>query len=112
MKNITIKLSLILLLIPALQSCRKDLLDITDPNTFNYDTYFNTPKEIREGSSAIYLAFNNNNMMGFQWPEMFDALANEAQPTLAALANEPAVSAMWQYQYENTNSVIAQFWKM
>jgi len=93
-------------------SCKKDHLDIKDPNTFNYANYFNTPDEIRQGANAIYLAFYNNDMMGFQWPEMFDALANEAQPTLPALANEPMVSALWQYQFENTNTVIAQFWKM
>jgi hypothetical protein len=110
--NILPKASLILLVCVASMSCRKDLLGITDPNTFNYATYFNTPDEIRQGSTAVYLSFYNNDMMGFQWPEMFDVLANEAQPSLPALANEPMVSALWQYQFENTNTVIGQFWKM
>jgi hypothetical protein len=51
-------------------------------------------------------------MMGFEWPEMFDVLAGEAEPTLAALANEPSVGALWQYQYVNTNATIERFWKM
>ncbi|MEO5889330.1 MAG: RagB/SusD family nutrient uptake outer membrane protein [Ferruginibacter sp.] len=95
-----------------LTSCTKDMLDIKDANSYNYDTYFNSPKEIREGANAVYAAFYNNNMMGFEWPEMFDVLANEANPTLPALANEPAVSALWQYQFQNTNGTIERFWKM
>lgn len=110
--NILLKVFVILLVATTFLSCRKNLLDVTDPNTFNYANYFNTPDEVRQGSTAIYLAFYNNNMMGFQWPEMFDVLANEAQPSLPALANEPMVSALWQYQFENTNTVIGQFWKM
>ena len=111
-KNILLKLIVIIFVCFTSWSCKKNLLDITDPNNFNYANYFNTPDEIRQGSTAIYLSFYNNDMMGFQWPEMFDVLANEAQPSLPALANEPAVSALWQYQFENTNTVIGQFWKM
>ncbi|MEO6961589.1 MAG: RagB/SusD family nutrient uptake outer membrane protein [Puia sp.] len=107
-----LKLIVIVLVSVTFCCCQKKLLDVTNPNTYNYSSYFNTPDEIRQGATAIYLSFYNNDMMGFQWPEMFDVLANEAQPSLPALANEPAVSALWQYQFENTNTVIGQFWKM
>ncbi|MEO6000344.1 MAG: RagB/SusD family nutrient uptake outer membrane protein [Chitinophagaceae bacterium] len=103
---------LVVVLLSGMVSCKKDILDFSDPNSYNYANYFNTPDEISKGANAIYVTFYHNNMMGFEWPEMFDVLANEAAPTLPALANEPAVSALWQYQYVNTNATIERFWKM
>jgi len=111
-KIIFVKAFIAIQIILLISSCGKDMLNITDPNTISTDKYFKTPVEIREGANAIYAGFYNNNMMSFEWPEMFDALANEANPTLAALANEPAVSALWQYQYQNTNATLERFWKM
>ncbi|MEO5997408.1 MAG: RagB/SusD family nutrient uptake outer membrane protein [Chitinophagaceae bacterium] len=110
---LTIKnIYLVVILIFVSTSCKKDILDFADPNSYNYANYFNTPDEIGKGANAIYVTFYHNNMMGFEWPEMFDVLANEAEPTLPALANEPAVSALWQYQYVNTNATLERFWKM
>lgn len=100
------------LLVLVLSSCNKDILNFTDPNSYNYASYFNSPDEIRKGANAIYVTFYHNKMMGFEWPEMFDVLANEARPTLPALANEPDVCALWQYQYQNTNGTLDRFWKM
>src|SRR5665647_83603 len=99
-KIVFVKAYIALQLLLLATSCGKDMLNITDPNSYNYDVYFNTPAEIREGTNAIYAGFYNNNMMNFEWPEMFDVLANEATPTQPALANEPAVSALWLYQYQ------------
>jgi hypothetical protein len=114
MKNVfrVKKWSLAVLMILGLAACKKDILDFSDPNSYNYSNYFNTPDEIRKGVNADYTTFYLNNMMGFEWPEMLDVLADEAEPTLPALANEPAVSALWQYQFENTNATIDRFWKM
>lgn len=107
-----IKISLAAMIIVLQFSCKKNILDFTDPNSYNYSNYFNTPDEIRKGANAAYTSFYHNNMMGFEWPEIFDVLANEAKPTLPALANEPAVSALWQYQHVNTNQSLERFWKM
>lgn len=110
-KYIQIKV-LILSLILVVVSCNEDIMNFPDPNTFNSANYFNTPEQIRATSTAIYGSFAFNAMMGFQWSEMFDVLAAEAEPTPNALPNEPDIVPIWQYTHTNTNACMNHLWRV
>jgi len=112
MKKIIQNKIFILIFIMFMVSCNEDIMNLTDPSTYNTGNYFRTPDEIRQGSTAIYHGFLFNQMMGFQWSEMFDLLGVESDPTAAALPNEPDVTPFWSYTYNNTNLSIQHFWRM
>jgi hypothetical protein len=109
-KIISIK-AILLISILIVSSCNKDILNFADKSNYNTGNYFKTPGEIRAGSTAIYNAFRYNAMMGCQWSEMFDVLGAEADPTAAALPNEPDIVPLWNYTYTNGNSTILRYWK-
>jgi hypothetical protein len=93
-------------------SCNKKILEFTDPNSYNTDNYFNSPKQIKEAANAVYVGFYFNSMMGFEWPELYDVLAFEAEEDFPALTNEKFMLMIRRYQYVNTNPVIEDYWKM
>lgn len=107
-----VRLPLLLIFLCTGLSCNKNILEYTDPNAYNSDNYFKSPEQIRQAANAIYVGFYFNSMMGFQWPELYDVLAFEAEPTLGALNFEKDVCAIWRYQYGNTNLVIENYWWM
>jgi len=110
-KLINIKL-LSLLLVFFGVSCSEDIMDFKNPNSYTTDTYFNTPSEIEKAVIGIYSSFYFNSMYAWKWPETFDVLANEVEPTPAAAANESDIMAMYQYQFNNTSGIIAGFWRL
>jgi hypothetical protein len=87
-------------------------MNFQDPNTYNTANYFNTPDEIWAASNAIYVSFLYDGMMGFQWSEMFDVLACEAEPTPQALPNEPDIVPLLKYAYTNTNLCVFHYWTL
>lgn len=95
-----------------LVSCNEDIMNYDDPNTFTTSNYFETPEEIRQASNAIYVGFYFNSMLGFQWNTMFNVLAAEAEPTPAALPNEPDLVPLWQYIHNNSSRAIENYWRM
>lgn len=112
MKKLINNKLLLLMLVFFAASCNEDIMNYPDQNTYSYDTYFNTPAEIEKGTIAIYGSFYFNNMFGFKWPEMFDNLANESDPTPAAAANESDIMSMRKYQHNNTTNPVAGYWRM
>src|SRR5690606_8066550 len=62
--------------------------------------------------NAAYVGFYFNSMMGFQWNTMFNVLAAEAEPTPAALPNEPDLVPLWQYIHNNSSRAIENYWRM
>jgi starch-binding outer membrane protein, SusD/RagB family len=110
-KSIPIK-AILFIVILFVVSCNEDIMNYPDPNTYNTLNYFNTPDQIQAASTAIYESFLFNAMMGFQWSEMFDVLAAEAEPTPIALPNEPDVVPVWQYIFTNNNACIEHFWRI
>ncbi|MGL6267238.1 MAG: RagB/SusD family nutrient uptake outer membrane protein, partial [Chitinophagaceae bacterium] len=109
LKYIKILLTVFVLFIA---SCNKDILNYKDQNSYSAETYFNTPSEIEKGATAAYASFYFNNMMGFKWPEMFDVLANESEPTPGAAANEVDIMAMYKYQFNNNTNPVVGYWRM
>lgn len=93
-------------------SCNKKTLEFTDPNAYNTDNYYRTPKQIKEAANAIYVGFYFNSMMGFEWPELYDVLAYEAEEAFSALANEKHMIMIRRYEHANTNPVIEDYWRM
>jgi hypothetical protein len=110
-KTIPIK-ALLLGAILLVVSCNQDIMNYPDPNTFNTSNYFNTPAEIRQASTAAYISFYFNSMGGFEWSEMFDVLAAEAEATPEALPNEPHIAQLYSYTHNNTSGSISDIWKM
>ena len=110
-KNIQIKV-LLLSIVLLIFSCNEDMLNYPDPNHYTTANYFNTPDQIRQAANAIYVSFIYEGMMGFQWSELFDVPAVEAEPTPKALPNEKDIVPIWQYTYLNTNKVIYHYWRM
>lgn len=101
-----------LLIIILLVSCNEDIMNYSDPGAYDTSSYFETPEEIRQASTATYLAFHSNSMVGYQWNSMFNVLAAEAEPTTAALPNEPDIVPIWQYIHNNSSRAIENYWKM
>lgn len=112
MKNLINKKLIALLLVLFAISCNEDIMNYKDQNTYSSDTYFNTPGEIVKGANAIYSTFYFNSLYAWRLPEAFDVLANEVEATPAAAANEANVMAMYLYQYNNTNDIIAGWWRL
>jgi len=110
-KLINIKL-LSLLLIFFGVSCSEDIMDFKNPNASTIDNYFKTPAEIEKAVIGIYSSFYFNSMFAWKWPETFDVLVNEVEPTPAAAANESDIMAMYQYNFNNTSGIIAGFWRL
>ncbi|MEO6914939.1 MAG: RagB/SusD family nutrient uptake outer membrane protein [Chitinophagaceae bacterium] len=106
------RLPFFLIFILGSLSCNKNILEYTDPDSYNTDNYFNSPEQIRQAANAIYVGFYFNSMMGFEWPELYDVLAFEAEPTPNALVYEKDICAIRRYQYVNTNPVIENYWRM
>ncbi|SEL13757.1 RagB/SusD family nutrient uptake outer membrane protein [Parapedobacter koreensis] len=96
----------------VVQSCSNSILDYNDPNNYDTNSYFNTPSQIREASTAIYSGLFFDRMMGWRWPEMFDVLANEANAQPPARTNEANIIAFLQYQFNGNNDCISGYWKM
>ena len=111
-KSILKKVTLAILALVTWSSCNEDILDIKDENAYAYDTYFNTPAEIQKGVVGIYSSFYFNNMYGFKYPQVFDAMANELEPTPAMAANQSDVMAMYKFQHNNTTDPVIGYWRM
>ena len=94
-KDIFIKSILLAVLLFAGTSCSEDILNYSDPNNLGTDNYFKTPGQISEAATSIYVAFRSNNMIGWEWQEMFDALANEFD---GAPGSEPDIINIKKYQ--------------
>jgi hypothetical protein len=104
--------SFILIAMFFFSSCNKKILDYSDPNSINTDSYFNTPDQIQQASIAIYSGFFYNSMFGWRWEEMFDALANEINPQPGALGNESNIIQFRLYQFNASNNVISGYWDL
>ncbi len=112
MKRLIYIKSLILIALLSICSCNKKILDYSDPNSINTDSYFNTPDQIQQAAIAIYSGFFYNSMFGWRWEEMFDALANELNPQPPSLGNEANVVQFWLYQYNSSNNCISGYWDL
>lgn len=113
MKNIIQKKVFgILFIILMASACNQNIMDYPDPGTFNSSNFFETPANIRQGATAIYSGFYFNAMWGFQWTEMFDALAVEAEPTPIAIPNEPDLVPIYSYTFTNTSVCMTHYWRV
>jgi hypothetical protein len=93
-------------------ACNEDIMDYKDQNSYNSDTYFKTTAEIEKAVIAAYGSFYFNSMFGWKWMEVFDVLANEAEPLPPALSNEADIIAMYTYQWNNTTNPIEGYWRL
>lgn len=112
MKKIIYIKSFLLIALLFFVSCNKQLLDYSDPNSINTQSYFNTPVQIQQASIAVYSSFFYNHMFGWRWEEMFDGLANELNPQTAARSNEANIMQFWQYQFTGSNDCISGYWNL
>ncbi len=101
----------LLTVVVSLTSCNESVLDLKDLNQFNTATYFNTPEEIQQGVNGAYHALFLNSMLQWRYYEMYDALANEFEPTPASLSNEANIVQFWHYEYNNGSNVISGLWQ-
>ena len=106
-----IKGSALLISMLILGSCNKDIMDYSDPNAKNEQSFFNTPQEIEQGAFAIYSSFFHNN--GFTWelPEVFDGLANEFDGRPSS-SGEAGIQTIRRYEHNNSNDEIKSFWRL
>jgi len=93
-------------------ACSEDIINYNDPNTYNTDSYFNTPSQIEKAATAIYVSFYYNYMMGWRWPEVYNALGNEMDGTPGGIANEGDIVSFMKYQFNNTNVDVSGLWRM
>src|SRR5665213_1969414 len=107
MKKIVYSISILFIVLLFSGSCSKKILDYSDPNSINTESYFNTPDQIQQATIAVYAGFFYDRLFGWYWEEMFDALANEIDPK--PYSETPSV-AFRNYEYNGSNTCISGYW--
>ncbi|MCK0134894.1 RagB/SusD family nutrient uptake outer membrane protein [Arenibacter sp. S6351L] len=103
----------VLFLLP-LVSCDEEILDLNNPEQFTQATYFKTPEQIVQATNATYGSFFQFWIGSYQWPEIWDVLANETEATAGALGSyhEVSIIQMMGYQHNETNRTVENLWRM
>ena len=102
-KIVNLKVIFFLATMLFMGSCNEDIMNFKDKNSYSYSTFFTTPQQIEMGVNAAYASIYFNNMFGFMWPEMFDALGNDFEPGPSGI-NEPYILDMLEYKYKNVSN--------
>jgi len=90
-------------------SCNSAILDYNDPNNYDTESYFTKPEQIEMAANAVYSGIYGHRMFGWYWSEIFDVLANEANPQTAA---EAGIIPYWKYQFDANSNEILYYWRV
>lgn len=95
-------------------SCDEEILELSNPEQFTLDTYFETPDQIVQATNAAYVSFFQFWVGSYQWPEIWDVLGNETHATAGALGSyhEVSIIQMMGYQHNETNRTIENLWRV
>ncbi|MCK0159215.1 RagB/SusD family nutrient uptake outer membrane protein [Allomuricauda sp. F6463D] len=98
----------------TMTSCDEEVLELSNPEQFTLETYFNTPDQIVQGTNAAYGAFFQHWIGSYQWPEIWDVLGNETEATAGALGSyhEVPIIQMRAYQHNQFNRTVENLWRM
>jgi starch-binding outer membrane protein, SusD/RagB family len=66
-------------LLVNLQGCNDDFLDITNPNAYTEESYFNTPDQLLAAVAAAYYGFYHVGLFAREWYFYHDMLGNDAR---------------------------------
>ncbi|MDR0791929.1 MAG: RagB/SusD family nutrient uptake outer membrane protein [Chitinophagaceae bacterium] len=107
MKHI-IQLSMVIVLIVTLGSCKKSLLDIESQGAYSFDTYFTNSDALNQAVVATYATLLHNGLWAREYYFIFDLTGYEAKKTnnmqgdLAQLAD---------YTFGTNQATLADLWR-
>lgn len=91
-------------------SCNDDFLNITNPNAYSEESYFNTPEQLQEAVAAAYYGFYHNGLFAREWYFYHDLLGNDAKAA-PAIVGTGAMGQLPAFSYDGTNSEIQNSWR-
>jgi starch-binding outer membrane protein, SusD/RagB family len=93
-----------------LQGCNDDFLDITNPNSYTEESYFNTPEQLLAAVSAAYYGFYHTGLFMREWYFYHDMLGNDAMAA-PAIVGTGSMGQLPSLTYDGTNSEIQNLWR-
>src|SRR6185312_16212313 len=97
----------IIIVVTTSVSCKKELLDVKNENSYTDVTYFKSQKQFNEAVIATYAVFNNGGMMSREWYFIFDLLGNDADKAQPLVGTELELA---DYTFNNNNEDISMLW--
>lgn len=96
-----------ILLLSVLSSCKKDLLDATNPNQLTIDTYYQTEDQAVGAVNSVYAVLQHMNLFRqYQWL-IYDGMSDDV--AWASTDDEPA-NAMFRFNFSPTMAKTNEIW--
>jgi starch-binding outer membrane protein, SusD/RagB family len=97
-------------LLICFQSCNDDFLDITNPNAYTEDSYFNTPEQLSAAVASAYYGFYHVGLFAREWYFYHDLLGNDAMAA-PAIVGTGSMGQLPSLTYDGTNTEIQNLWR-
>ncbi len=107
MKNLK-KLYIFLIAIILITSCNDDILNLTNPNSYDTGTFFQSEEELELATNAVYAGLYFGGLWIREYYFIFDLLGNDAS-VATALQGELAEFA--KYTYDAAHGQINVYWR-
>ena len=104
MKNIIFTLLIVVL---GLISCKKDLLNLSNPNQLTSDTYYKTEEDAVQAVNSVYAVLQHMHLFRLDQWEIYDGMSDDV--AWAATDDEPA-NAMYNFTYTSTMAKSNDMW--
>ncbi|MCW3111205.1 MAG: RagB/SusD domain protein [Segetibacter sp.] len=100
-------LSVLIIILLGSSSCKKSLLDTTNPGAYDYGTYFTSATQINEAVVATYAVFLHPGLWSREYYFIFDLLGNDAKRD-APLQGD--IRPLSDYTFTPANSILTNLW--
>lgn len=92
----------------GLSSCKKDLLDLSNPNQLTSDTYYKTEEDAVQAVNSVYAVLQHMHLFRLDQWEIYDGMSDDV--AWASTDDEPA-NAMFNFTYTSTMAKSNDMWR-